>query len=97
MDPDPNPGGPKTCGSGGSGSATLLERVLNWQVESKHIFWRGAGGRRGEAFGPVDVTPTISRILKRIRPINILSSYLCCNRLGSCKSTICNNENISNL
>ncbi len=24
MDPDPDPGGPKTCGSGGSGSATLL-------------------------------------------------------------------------
>ncbi len=31
MDPDPDPGGPKTCGSGrsgfGSGSATLLEKV----------------------------------------------------------------------
>ncbi len=26
MDPDPNPGGPKTCGSGGSGSATLISR-----------------------------------------------------------------------
>ncbi len=26
MDPDPNPGGPKTCGSG-SGSATLVIRV----------------------------------------------------------------------
>jgi hypothetical protein len=27
MDPDPDPGGPKTCGSGGSGfgSATLLK------------------------------------------------------------------------
>jgi hypothetical protein len=25
MDPDPDPGGPKTCGSGGSGSATLHE------------------------------------------------------------------------
>jgi hypothetical protein len=24
MDPDPDPGGPKTCGSGGSGNATLL-------------------------------------------------------------------------
>ncbi len=23
MDPDPDPGGPKTCGSGGSGSGTL--------------------------------------------------------------------------
>ncbi len=34
MDPDPNPGGPKTCGSGGSGSgfgsgsATLVRRVV---------------------------------------------------------------------
>ncbi len=26
MDPDPDPGGPKTCGSGGSGSATLEKR-----------------------------------------------------------------------
>ena len=24
MDPDPDPGGPKTCGSSGSGSATLV-------------------------------------------------------------------------
>jgi hypothetical protein len=28
VDPDPDPGGPKTRGSGGSGSATLLSSVL---------------------------------------------------------------------
>jgi hypothetical protein len=27
VDPDPDPGGPKTCGSGGSGSATLLKTI----------------------------------------------------------------------
>jgi hypothetical protein len=27
MDPDPDPGGPKTCGSGGFGSATRVFRI----------------------------------------------------------------------
>jgi hypothetical protein len=28
VDPNPNPGGPKTCGSGGSGSGTLIYRYM---------------------------------------------------------------------
>jgi hypothetical protein len=28
MDSDPDPGGPKTCGSGGSGSGTLIKSIL---------------------------------------------------------------------
>ncbi len=36
MDPDPDPGGPKTCGSGGSGSGTLLLRI-----KSRHLNPRG--------------------------------------------------------
>jgi hypothetical protein len=44
MDPDPDPGGPKTCGSGesGFGSATLVFQ------------WKKAGGILGT--GPVCVT-----------------------------------------
>jgi hypothetical protein len=34
MDPDSDPGGPKTCGSGGSGSATLIQTVL-LEVENR--------------------------------------------------------------
>ncbi len=54
MDPDPDPGGPKTCGSG---SAILL---------SSYLFGPRAGGT---GFSPLDVTPeaTLS-ILERQAP-----------------------------
>ncbi len=29
---DPDPGGPKTCGSGGSGSGTLPPTIIQWQI-----------------------------------------------------------------
>jgi hypothetical protein len=41
MDPDPDPGGPKTCGSGGSGfgsgSATLIPVEQMFETRSKNI------------------------------------------------------------
>jgi hypothetical protein len=45
---DPDPGGPKTCGSGGSGSATLL--FLHFCLEVKNDIGNGALGQvpRGE-------------------------------------------------
>jgi hypothetical protein len=33
VDPDPDPGGPKTCGSGGSGSGTLNKIQFCLQVQ----------------------------------------------------------------
>jgi hypothetical protein len=36
VDPDPDPGGPKTYGSGGSGSATLLFSSLTFKRTTEH-------------------------------------------------------------
>jgi hypothetical protein len=35
MDPDSDPGGLKTCGSGGSGSGTLREGILGHQFNKR--------------------------------------------------------------
>ncbi len=42
MNPDPDPGGPKTCGSGGFGSATLIRWVsgIAWHRPGRRI-WSG--------------------------------------------------------
>ncbi len=42
MDLDPDPGGTKTCGSGGSGSATLLSKMSDLREELEE------GGGEGE-------------------------------------------------
>ncbi len=38
MDPDPEAGGPKTCGSGGSGSATLVFQSLGGPLKGSILF-----------------------------------------------------------
>jgi hypothetical protein len=44
MDPDPDPGGQKTCGSGGFGSATLQNTLFLIRM---HVLPKGGGGGDG--------------------------------------------------
>jgi hypothetical protein len=54
MDPDPDSGGPKTCGSGGSGSGTLITASFKRKIYVKISFvsletltnYKNSSGRR---------------------------------------------------
>jgi hypothetical protein len=50
VDPDQDPGGPKTCGSGGSGSGTLLKAHLDHKADV-----HGGAGSDGDHVNVPDV------------------------------------------
>ncbi len=66
MDSDPDPGGPKTYGSDGSGSATLAQHILTWREMTRMLT---RAGKMPPSAWPAIIPPDESRTPVAI-PVN---------------------------